>query len=64
MSILVRVAHPADTPLILQFIRDLADYERLADQMQASEDDIRRDLFGENPRCFCEIAEHDGHPAS
>jgi GNAT superfamily N-acetyltransferase len=62
MSITVRVASPADTPLILQFIRDLAAYERLLDEVEATEADIRRDLFGENPRCFCEIAENDGRP--
>jgi GNAT superfamily N-acetyltransferase len=27
-----------------------------------TEADVRRDLFGENPRAFCEIAEHDGRP--
>jgi GNAT superfamily N-acetyltransferase len=58
----VRVASPADTPLILSFIRDLAEYERLLHAVEATEADIRRDLFGENPRCFCDIAEADGRP--
>ena len=58
----VRVASPADTPLILEFIRDLAAYERLLHAVEATEADIRRDLFGENPRAFCEIAEADGRP--
>lgn len=58
----VRVASPADTPLILEFIKDLAEYERLAHEVEATEADIRRDLFGENPRCFCDIAEVDGQP--
>jgi GNAT superfamily N-acetyltransferase len=62
MSVTVRVASPADIPLILQFIRDLAEYERLLHEVEATEADIRRDLFGENPRCFCDIAEHDGRP--
>ena len=62
MSVSVRVASPADIPLILQFIRDLADYERMLDEVEATEADIRRDLFGENPRCFCDIAEQDGAP--
>jgi GNAT superfamily N-acetyltransferase len=60
LTVTVRVATPADTPLILQFIRDLAEYERLLHEVEATEADIRRDLFGENPRCFCEIAEHQG----
>jgi len=58
----VRVASPADVPLILEFIRDLAEYERLLHAVEATEADIRRDLFGENPRAFCEIAEADGRP--
>ena len=62
MSVVVRVATPADAPLILSFIRDLAEYERLLHVVEATEADIRRDLFGENPRCFCEIAEHEGQP--
>jgi len=62
MSVNVRVANPADTPLILAFIRELAEYERLLHEVEATEADIRRDLFGENPRCFCEIAEHEGRP--
>jgi GNAT superfamily N-acetyltransferase len=62
MSVTVRVATLADAPLILSFIRELADYERLLHEVEATEADIRRDLFGENPRSFCEIAEHDGQP--
>ncbi|HEX4712510.1 GNAT family N-acetyltransferase [Phenylobacterium sp.] len=58
----VRVASPADTPLILSFIRALAEYERLLHAVEATEADIRRDLFGENPRCFCDIAEAGGQP--
>ena len=62
MSVNVRVATVADAPLILAFIRQLAEYERLAHEVEATEADIRRDLFGENPRCFCEIAETGAEP--
>lgn len=62
MSVTVRVATLADAPLILSFIRELAEYERLLHEVEATEADIRRDLFGENPRAFCEIAEHAGQP--
>jgi GNAT superfamily N-acetyltransferase len=62
MSVSVRVASPADAPLILRFIRELAEYERLLHEVEATEEDVRRDLFGENPRAFCEIAEADGEP--
>jgi GNAT superfamily N-acetyltransferase len=62
MSVTVRVASPSDAPLILQFIRDLAEYERLLHEVEVTEADLRRDLFGENPRCYCDIAENDGQP--
>ena len=62
MSVEIRVAHPTDVPLIVQFIRELAEYERLLDHVEATEEDLRRDLFGENPRAFCEIAELEGEP--
>lgn len=62
MSVTIRVATFGDAPLILDFIRALADYERLLHEVETTEADVRRDLFGENPRAFCEIAEHDGAP--
>ncbi len=62
MALTVRVATLLDAPLILQFICDLADYERLSHEVEATEADIRRDLFGENPRSFCDIAELNGQP--
>jgi GNAT superfamily N-acetyltransferase len=62
MSVVVRVATPADIPLILTFVRDLAEYERLLHEVEMTEADLRRDLFGENPRAFCDIAEHGGAP--
>mgnify|MGYP006203939001 CR=1 FL=1 len=47
MSVTVRVATLADAPLILEFIRELAEYERLLHEVEATEADIRRDLFGD-----------------
>jgi GNAT superfamily N-acetyltransferase len=56
----VRPAGPADAGLIHGFIRDLADYEKLLDEVTASEADTAAALFVENPRVFCDIAEDDG----
>src|SRR5437773_8375968 len=60
---MIREATESDVPLILQFIRDLAEYERLAERVVATEEMLRRTLFG-SPR-FAEvlIAEEDGKPA-
>jgi GNAT superfamily N-acetyltransferase len=59
----IRAATEEDLPLILYFIKALAEYERLADKVVADEEKLRRTLFG-NPR-FAEviIAEEDGKPA-
>jgi len=62
MSVVVRRARPDDAALIFRFIRDLADYEKLLDEVSATEAGIARDLFGANPRVFCDIAEADGEP--
>jgi GNAT superfamily N-acetyltransferase len=59
----IRAAERADAALIFGFVRKLAEYERLLHEVEASEADIVRDLFGENPRAFCDIALWDGAPA-
>ena len=45
MALTFRFAEEADTPLILRFIRELADYERLLDQVVADEATLRDQLF-------------------
>jgi diamine N-acetyltransferase len=59
----IRPAAPGDAALLLSFIRELAAYERLADQVQASEADLLRDGFGPRPRFEAAIAEWEGAPA-
>ena len=62
MSVTVREAVPADASLIYGFVRALADYEKLLDEVEASEADLAGHLFCEAPRLFCDIAEADGKP--
>lgn len=62
MTLTIRSASPADAALIHGFVRDLADYEKLLHEVEASEADLARDLFGPAPRVFCDIAEADGEP--
>jgi len=38
-----------DVPLILRLIKGLAEYEKLTDEVRATEDDLRQSLFGPNP---------------
>jgi GNAT superfamily N-acetyltransferase len=63
MATTIRAAIPADVPLILDFIRALAVYERAPEAVIATEADLLRDGFGPNPFYFCLIAEQDGQPA-
>jgi len=58
----IRAARPGDAGLVLGFIRALATYEKLLDEVTASEADLDRDLFGPAPKVFCEIAEWAGQP--
>lgn len=62
MPVTIRPAVPGDSALILRFIRDLAEYEKLLDAVEATQDHVTVALFGENPKAFCDIAEIDGEP--
>ena len=53
-SITLRAATVDDVPLVLRFIRELADYERLAHEVTATEEQLRATLFG--PRPCAEVA--------
>lgn len=59
----IRFAGEHDVPLILRFIRELAEYERLAHEVVATEELIRETLFGARRHAEVLIAETDGEPA-
>lgn len=62
----IREATPQDASLIVQFIRDLAEYEREPKAAIATEADILRDGFppdGAPPRFWVLVAEWEGKPA-
>jgi GNAT superfamily N-acetyltransferase len=62
MTLNIRPARRADAEDIVRFIRALADYEKLGHEVQATEVDVVRDLFGPAPKVFCEIAEWNHKP--
>lgn len=53
----IRFATETDVPLILRFIRELADYERLAHEVVATEQSLRETLFGSRRHAEVLIAE-------
>lgn len=59
----LRPAVSADAPLILQYIRELAEYEREPEAAVATEADIRRYAFSEQPLVKVTMAEWGGKPA-
>jgi GNAT superfamily N-acetyltransferase len=63
MSVTLRIAVESDLPVILAFIEGLADYEKLRHACVATEEALRRTLFGERRYAEIIIAEHDGVPA-
>lgn len=62
-GVTIRPAGPADSSLIFDLIRELADYEKLSDAVDATPAMIADAMFGEKPRLFCDIAEWNGEAA-
>ena len=56
----LRPAAPTDAPEILALIRELADYEHLLHEVDATREGLHAALFGPSPRVFCDLAEQDG----
>lgn len=60
MRTVIRAARPGEAPLILAFIRELAEYERLLHEVKTDVADVDRLLFSPSPKAYCDIAEADG----
>jgi GNAT superfamily N-acetyltransferase len=63
MSFRIDAAVPADAPTILQLIVELAEFEKLAHEVVATESDVHEALFGARPVAEAVIARHDGEVA-
>ncbi len=62
-AVRVRQVGPADVPVVLQFIRDLARYEQLEHQLDLDAGRLAEHLFGPRPSCGALLADVDGQPA-
>jgi GNAT superfamily N-acetyltransferase len=60
----VRPAGPKDVPSIDALIRELAEYERELDAVQATPEDLAAALFNSHPRVHCHVVEADGPEGS
>mgnify|MGYP001255157464 CR=1 FL=1 len=62
-GLVIRPATEADVPLVLTFIQELAEYEKLRHEVVATEEQIREALFGPRPYAEVLLAELGGEPA-
>jgi GNAT superfamily N-acetyltransferase len=64
MSETLRIApaNESDVPVILSFIRKLAEYEKLSELVVATEENIREHVFGRNPVAEVLLAYWDEEP--
>jgi GNAT superfamily N-acetyltransferase len=58
---LIRPAVKEDAPIILQLIKELAEYEKAPNEVIATIKDIEATIFAEDPKVFCELVEIDGN---
>jgi GNAT superfamily N-acetyltransferase len=60
----IRFANEDDAPLVLSFIKRLAEYERLSHEVVATEEVLRETLFGERRVAEVLLGYSDGEPAA
>ena len=60
MSLSIHRARPDESGLIYALLCELAEYEKLTHEVEATEANIASALFCDHPRLFCEIAEWNG----
>ena len=59
----IRAAIPEDVPLILQMVRELAEYEHESHSVLATPEDLLRDGWGPAPKFRCVLASWNQQPA-
>ena len=62
LEIEIRAGTVDDIPLLMSFIRSMAEYEKL--QVAATEQTLQESLFGEHPAAYTLLAFADGRPAA
>lgn len=62
MSLAIREARAGDAALVFGFIVELAEYEKLGQEVRATESDVAALLFQDAPRAYALIAEWNGAP--
>jgi GNAT superfamily N-acetyltransferase len=60
---IIRAAGPQDVPLLLELFSELAEYERLEDELRGTEEQLTEVMFGDHPAAEALIAERDSETA-
>lgn len=61
MSLTIRVAQPKDVPSMMRLVRELADFEKLPQEVKLTETKMLEDGFGPQPAFHAIVAELDGN---
>lgn len=59
----IRAAMREEAPIILNLIKELAEYEKAPDQVEANVGDLVATIFATDPKVFCDLVEVDGEIA-
>jgi len=62
VTLAIRAAQRQDSALIFALVRELAEYEKLTHELDATEQQIDAALFAPEPKLYCDIAEWNGDP--
>ncbi|MER6674501.1 GNAT family N-acetyltransferase [Streptomyces sp. NPDC000983] len=57
---MIRIATPADVPVIHALVQELAEYEKAPHEAKATQEQLHEALFGEHPAAFAHMAVDDG----
>ncbi|MGW5638672.1 N-acetyltransferase family protein [Streptomyces sp. NPDC003832] len=57
---MIRIATPADVPVIHTLVQELAEYEKAPHEAKATQEQLHEALFGEHPAAFAHMAVDDG----
>jgi len=56
---LIREANVEDVPIILQYIHELAEYEKSCQYVKVTDENLRDALFGNTPKVYCHVVVED-----
>ena len=59
----IRAAMREEASMILNLIKELAEYEKAPDQVEANDSDLVATIFATDPKVFCDLVEVDGEIA-